>query len=168
MPRGIPNARRSASNEVPAVETATPPAQPASRRADQTRRERRRRNDGDMDGMAHLRLTIPREVREKGEREGKVFRWFLEENYPGAYQNDWDKVDIEGIVANPNLGENQRLVLCSKFKDWHEADLQKDEASLAERDEALMRGHVSGEGGTSAGLYVPKDANNRIERQRGP
>lgn len=176
MPRGQYE-RRSVSNDTPAAEAAASPIeavspalneQTVSNRAVEMRRERRRRNDGDLDGMAHLKLAIPREIQEQGKREGKVFRYFLETNVPGAYSNDWDVVDgPEQILANPNAGEQTRLVLCSKYKDWHDADTAKNDQQIDEREQAMLHGQVSGDGGSSTGLVVPKGQVNRVSRQQG-
>lgn len=170
MPRGQYE-RRSADDSAFSAEVEAPVSQSVSRRADETRRERRRRDDGDMDGMAHLKLAIPREIQEQGAREGKVFRYFLETNVPGAYANDWDKVEgAADVLANPMAGEQARLVLCSKYKDWHDADQRKDEQMLSDREDALMQGHVPGvsdSGQSGAGLVVPHGAKNRLTRQRG-
>lgn len=176
MPRGMYDRRRTSDEvETAEAEAPQPPVegahQPVSARAGETRRERRRRSDGDLDGMARMRLNIPHEVQQRIRRDGKVVRYFLESNIPDAYANDWDRVEgVDQVLANPTAGEQDRLILCEKYKDWHEADLAADEQVLSDRDARIMAGQVPGtseDGRSSAGLHVPKGQTNRISRQRG-
>lgn len=167
MPRGI---RRSAPEaQVPEQKPASVlEHQPVSRRADETRRERRRRDDGDLDRMASLKLAIPRDKQEQAQREGKVLRWIMDGRMADAHSNDWDRVDgVEPIQANPMSGTDERLVLCSKFSDWHDTDQQRDERVIDEREQQLMSGRVDEGSRSSAGLVVPKGQTNRVTTQRG-
>lgn len=166
MPRGV---RRSVAETQEQVQTpASVLGQPASRRADETRRERRRRDDGDLDRMASMKLAVPREIQEQARREGKVLRWIMDGRMAEAHSNDWDKVEgVSPIQANPMSGTDERLVLCSKYADWHDDDRRKDESVIDEREQQLMSGKVSGDGGSSAGLHVPKGQTNRISPKQG-
>lgn len=171
MPRGRPpGVRRSAVDaQVPEQKPASVlEHQPASRRADETRRERRRRDDGDLDRMASMKLAIPRDKQEQAQREGKVLRWIMDGRMADAHSNDWDRVDgVEPIQANPMSGTDERLVLCSKYADWHDTDLRRDERTIDEREQRALSGHIDDQGGSSAGLVVPKGQTNRVTTQRG-
>jgi hypothetical protein len=135
MPRGIPN-RLNAE-----AQTDQPLVAPVSARAEETRRERRRRDDGDLDRSARLKLAIPKEIQERAEREGKTLRWIKDD--PGrllqAQADDWDRVDgIEPVSAS--RAEESKLVLHAKYKDWYDSD-QTDKARLLdEREKAVAKG----------------------------
>lgn len=166
MPRGI---RRTAVAAQAPVETqASVLDQPVSRRAEETRRERRRRNDGDLDRMAGMKLAIPQEIQEQARREGKVVRWILDTRIAEAHASDWDRVDgIEPVQANPMSGTDERLILCSKYADWHADDQRSDEQVIDEREKQLMRGQVSDDERSSSGVHVPRGQTNRVTTQRG-
>lgn len=167
MPRGI---RRSV--EATQALGQTPVSgleQPAvSSRAAETRRERRRRNDGDLDRMASMKLAVPRELQEQLQREGKVYRWILDTSMHEAHANDWDAVEgVTPVQANPREGTAERLVLCSKYADWHSEDVQRDASVVDQREQQLMEGQVSDGSRSSSGLHVPKSQANRVTTQRG-
>jgi len=172
MPRGVYDRTAPEAVEQVAGSINQPEAIPAlaSRptRADDTRRERRRREDGDLDRMAGLKLAIPRDIQEQADREGKTLRWVLDT--PGRMQqmiaDDWDKVpDVTSIAADRESGD--QLVLCSKYKDWYDADQAQAAKTLDERDASLTRGDkVSPDDKRQPGTsYTP--VGNRISRQRG-
>lgn len=167
MPRGIRRSAEAAQVPVqnPAAVLDSPPA---TRRADETRRERRRRDDGDLDRMASMKLAIPRDIQEQARREGKVVRWILDNRLTEAEANDWDKVEgVAPVQANPMSGTDERLILCSKYADWDEDDRRKDEHVIDERERQLMHGQVSEGGKSSSGLTVPKGQTNRVTTQQG-
>lgn len=166
MPRGI---RRSAEAAQVSAETQTSVLdRPVSRRAEETRRERRRRNDGDLDRMASMKLAVPRDIQEQARREGKVVRWILDTRMAEAHSNDWDKVEgVEPVQANPMSGTDERLVLCSKFADWHEEDQRSDERGVDEHEKQLMSGQVSDGSRSAGGVVVPRGQTNRVTTQRG-
>jgi hypothetical protein len=171
MPRGVRRNPVTATNPVdpvPPQPSQEAPAPALSARATEMRRERRRRNDGDLDRTAAMKLAIPQDVQAKAKAEGKSLRWILDTRMQEAFQDDWDTVEgVTPVQANPREGTDERLVLCAKYTDWHEEDLKREQMLLDERDKGLTRGEVSGEGGTSAGLYVPEKTTNRISRERG-
>lgn len=118
--------------------------------------------------MAGLKLAIPRDIQEQAEREGKTLRWVLDQ--PGRMQqmmdDDWDKVPgVKTIAADRESGD--QLVLCSKFKDWFEADQADASRMLDERDKSLVRGEKidPDDKRQRATSYVP--LGNRISRERG-
>ncbi|MBI0474227.1 hypothetical protein D9601_02455 [Sphingomonas sp. MA1305] len=118
--------------------------------------------------MASMKLAIPREIQEQARRDGKVVRWILDTRMTEAHSNDWDKVEgVEPVQANPMSGTDERLVLCSKYADWHEADQRSDEQVVDEREKQLMRGQVSDGSRSSSGVHVPQGQTNRVTTQRG-
>jgi hypothetical protein len=176
MPRGqyVRQTRDEGANgltEPHSAEQVEPVA--LSQRATETRRERRRRNDGDIDRMASLALAIPPEVKARWDREGKVGRWFLDR--PGrvaeARDDDWDNVPDMPHVAAGQEDEN-KLVLMEKYKDWHDDDEAGHQLDLKAREDALVAG-TSRENRTQGdGLLPPEQVSrslgrNRISRDRG-
>jgi hypothetical protein len=132
------------------------------------RRERRRRNDSDLDRMAGMKLGVPQEIQEQLNREGKVHRWILDTGYAAAHANDWDRVEgVEPVQANPMAGTDERLVLCSKYRDWHDEDQRRDEQLINEREQAMIAGQVSDGSRSSEGLRVPSRQTNSITQKRG-
>lgn len=118
-----------------------------SSRADETRRERRRRDDGDLDRGARLNLAIPAEIREQAKREGKTLRWINDDGnrmHQMTEQDDWDIVDSPLVkpvpVGTSKDGQPVTARLCSKYQDWYDQD-QRDKARLLdERERAVERG----------------------------
>lgn len=169
MPRGV--YVRSGDESVPqndlqSAEVAVEPA--LSPRAMDTRRERRLRDDGDINRMARMKLAIPNAIEEQAKREGKVCRWFLDG--PGrlseAHDTDWDVVPDVGHVA-AGQDDPQKLVLHWKYKDWHERDTRRSEQTLDEQEKAMMAGNSSENRKAGDGLIVPESQRNRISRERG-
>lgn len=166
MPRGMYDRNRIAQSEPPVT---APVEQPAlSNRAEETRRERRRRADGDLDRMGRMALSIPTEVRERAAREGKTLRWIRD--VPGRIQemtrDDWDIVPgVEPVAASRN--EEGNLILVEKYGDWFEADRAKKTNLLDEREESLKRGKPidPDDKRQMATSYVPDG--NRITRETG-
>lgn len=159
---------------TPQAGTDTPPDAESvmeaalSPRAAETRRERRRRDDGDIDRMARMKLAIPRTIQEQATRDGKVLRWFLDN--PGriaeAHDDDWDVVD--GVTpVSAGQDEDTKLVLCSKYKDWHQADITRDDREITEREASITAGNSQENRRAGDGLIVPEGQTNRISRERG-
>jgi hypothetical protein len=166
MPRGIPNKpREQAPAQVQApVEVRETQASP---RAEETRRQRRRRDDGDLDRMGRMALAIPHEEQERLDREGKTARWVRDA--PGRqlsmHQKDWDVTPNVEPVPEDREGEG-KLVLMEKYRDWYDDDQRKKSNLLDEREAALTR--AEGENRKAGdGLVVPKGQTNRISRERG-
>lgn len=156
MPRGI---RRSPAAE-PVAERIEPTLSP---RAIETRRERRRRDEGDIDGFSRMKLAIPHDVQARLSREGKVARWILDKDnrLAGMHANDWDATP--GVAAVPESGDSEnKLVLHEKYRDWWEDDQRKKTVRLDEMDKAIMRGEISGDGKATSDLHVA--GTNRISR----
>lgn len=165
MPRGIP---RNKIAEPIAPLASEPALAPQSSRAAETRRERRRRDDGSLDRMMNLKLAIPRHIQEQADREGKTLRWVLDQ--PGRMQqmeaDDWDKVPgVQSVAADKESGD--QLVLCAKYKDWFDADQAASARMLDERDKALVRGDKIDPDDKRQGATSYTPAGNRISRQRG-
>lgn len=169
MPRGIPRSR--ADNTLAPVggdnsPQSAAPIEAVSPRAADVRRERRRRDDGDIDRMARLSLAVPHEIAERAKREGKVLRWFL--NKPGriaeAHDDDWDAVpNIAHVAAGQE--DEEKLILMEKFKDWHVADLSAETRLIADREKAITAG-TSPENRKSGDELVPGHEFQQLPRNR--
>ncbi len=149
---------RTARNErVDAEQSA-----PVSPRAEQERRERRRRDAGDIDRTARMKLAIPQSVQEQAAREGKTLRWVRDDvgRMQQMQSEDWDIVEGVERVAASRTDEGQ-MVLMSKFADWY-AD---DRKHLTEDNDALQRTATSPgsqESVSTEGFYTPKGTINQI------
>ena len=135
---------------------------PVSQRASEERRERRRRDAGDIDRTARMKLAIPQDIQEQATREGKTLRWVRDD--PGRMQQmkqeDWDIVSGIGSVAASRTDEGQ-LVLMSKYADWY----HDDRKHLKEENDALQQTATSPgsqENVDPKGFYTPKGAVNKI------
>lgn len=157
MPRGVyeREPRRNMTEDSVATE--------GSLRSQETRRERRRRDDGDLDRTARMKLAIPKEIQAQADREGKVLRWVRDD--PGRMQQmiseDWDKVpNIDSVAASRT--DDGQMVLMSKYADWYHGDRKP----LEERNKALQQSALTpgrGQEGVSAeGFYQPQGTVNRI------
>lgn len=166
MPRGIPRNRTSSPAEGAPTDASAQPAQ--SPRAAETRRDRRRRADGDLDRMGRMALSIPPEVQDRLTREGKTARWVRDNpNRQAAMQaNDWDVTPGVDPVSEDREGSG-KLVLMEKFQDWWEDDQRAKAKVLDEREAALERGaKISADDRRqSETSYVPEG--NRFSRQSG-
>lgn len=169
MPRGVyvrGGGESAPQSDPQSAEAVNEPA--LSKRAADVRRERRMRDDGDINRMARMKLAIPRAIEEQAKREGKVCRWFLDG--PGrlseAHETDWDVVPDVGYVA-AGQDDPQKLVLHWKYKDWHEDDMRRSEQALDEQERAMMAGQFSETRKAGDGLIVPEHQQNRISRKRG-
>lgn len=165
MPRGIPNNRIAQSDtaERPPVDQAA-----LSPRAASERRERRRRDDGDLDRMGRMALSIPPEVQERLNREGKTARWVRDAagRQAAMHRDDWDVTPGVDPVPESRDGEG-KLVLMEKYRDWYDDDQRKKTAILDERDRAMERGEkINPDDKRSMAVsYTPEG--NRISRKAG-
>lgn len=162
MPRGV-------YTRSPATEADTPaPEAMASPRAQEMRRERRRRSDGDLDRMGRMALSIPQEVQDRLTREGKVARWVRDNpNRQASMQaNDWDVTPGVDPVAEDREGSG-KLVLMEKFEDWWQDDQRAKAEVLNDREKAIERGGKvdAGDSRRQETSYVPEG--NRFSRQPG-
>lgn len=155
------NSQPSASHEAPA------PA--LSARASETRRERRRRDDGDLDRGARLKLAIPKEIQEQADREGKTLRWLNDEGnrmHDMTVNDDWDVVKEATPVPVGTTVDGKPILarLCSKFKDWYDEDQRAKAKVLDDREKAVARGAKASPDDHRQDdvTYVPKG--NRISR----
>jgi len=169
MPRGHYERRAvQAQGERPEVEQPVATETALSNRATELRRERRRRDDGDLDRMGRMALSIPPEVRERLEREGKTARWVRDAagRQAAMHANDWDITPNVDPVAEARDSEG-KLVLMEKYKDWAEEDKRKQSRILDERENHVLNGQISDpEGKRSQSVdYVP--AGNSISRKAG-
>lgn len=164
MPRGQYD--RSAVKATVTQPEETPALQ-TSARAEETRRARRRRADGDLDRMGRMALSIPPEVQERLDREGKTARWVRDASgrQTAMRANDWDTTPGVEPVAEARDSEG-KLVLMEKFKDWYDDDQREKTELLDAQEKAIERGSGANR---QAGdqLVVPQGQVNRISRQRG-
>jgi hypothetical protein len=112
-------------------------------RADEERRERRRRDDGTLDRTNRLTLNIPEEIKAKYPEHD--FRWTNDEGnrmYDRTRLDDWDKVDeVESIpVGTDRDGKPIKAHLCRKLKSFVAEDAAKHEADLREQEKGLIQG----------------------------
>jgi hypothetical protein len=164
MPKGVYERNQIAQPATPAQPTEAP----VSARAQETRRERRRRDDGDLDRMGRMALSIPPEVQERLTREGKVGRWVRDAagRQSAMQANDWDVTP--GVDPVPEARDSEgKLVLMEKFGDWYDDDQRAKSNLLDEREKAIERGQKTDpedrrQPGT---FYVPEG--NRITREPG-
>lgn len=154
MPKGI--YERPARNEL-AEESAL-----VSPRAAQDRRERRRRDAGDIDRTARMKLAVPQHIQEQLAREGKTGRWVRDDT--GRMQQmkseDWDIVEGVEPVAASRTDEGQ-MILMSKYADWY----HEDRKHLKETNDAMQKQAISSgakEDVNPEGFYTPAGAVNKI------
>lgn len=170
MPRGIPRNRAEQPEVTPAITqeaTASPQPEALSARAEQTRRERRRRNDGDLDLMGRMALSIPPEVQDRLKREGKTARWVRDASgrQTAMHREDWDVTPDVEAVAEARDSEG-KLVLMEKYQDWYDDDQRRKTAMLDEREKAIES--AQGENRQSGdNLVIPTGVRNRISLERG-
>lgn len=144
MPRGVYN--RSPQQAAEQAEPATmAQAEPVSARAAETRRERRRRDDGDLDRGARMKLAIPKEIQDQAKREGKTLRWLNDEGnrmHDMTVDDDWDLVqDMKPVpVSTAADGSPVYARLCSKHEDWWQEDQRAKAKVLDQMERAVERG----------------------------
>lgn len=116
-------------------------------RAEDTRRERRRRGDETL--SAAKRLPIPPEVQAKAKAEGLQLRWANDEGnrmHQLTKLDDYDKV--EGVAPVPvgtdTNGDPIMAHLLAKPKSFIEEDRAKAEDRRKATEKALLRGEVPG------------------------
>lgn len=164
MPRGVPNTPKVGAQ---AEEATFGDEQDLAPRAEQTRRERRNRNPGDLDRMYSHNLVIPRDVQEKLDKEGKVCRWIRDNDNRIAGMNrlDWDVVDGVSPVPASKDGTEGKMILVSKFRDWWEED-QKAKARVLDRtDKSMERGKGGDQSVPSSEYNENLVQQNRISRK---
>jgi hypothetical protein len=122
MPRGQYQ-RNKVTQVAEQPAEATPALGQLSARAEETRRERRRRDDGDLDRMGRMALSIPPEVKERLDREGKTHRWVRDAagRQQAMRADDWDITPNVDPVPEARDSEG-KLVLMEKFRDWYDDD----------------------------------------------
>lgn len=168
MPRGIPNSRPDVAEQASALSAAE--AAPSPRAAEE-RRERRRRDDGDLDRGARMKLAIPREIRERAERDGKTLRWVNDTGnrmHDLTVDDDWDKVPGAPTVPVGTSVDGQPIKahLCWKDKDWYQQDQKGKSAHLDDMERAVERGAKASSEDTLDDDVRYAAAGNRISRGR--
>ena len=115
-----------------------------------------------------MALSIPPEVKERLDREGKTSRWVRDASgrQQAMQRDDWDVTP--GVEAVPEARDSEgKLVLMEKYRDWYNDDQRKKTNLLDEREEAIKRGANTGpdDRRQQATSYVPDG--NKISRERG-
>lgn len=141
-------------------------------RQEAERTERRRRDDATIDGGQALKLGVPPEVAERLTAQGRTWRWANDVGDRITHltkRDDWDKVEgvpARTVVIDKAKGTTCKAYLLSKPKDFMDQDRRKKDAGRREVERAMLRGQVSGAGGTPVprpdNIYVPDG--NKIER----
>ena len=146
-------ARDNASDEAQA---------PITPRAEETRRERRRRDDGDLDRTARMKLAIPQNIQEQAKRDGKTLRWVRDDigRMQQMQAEDWDIVPGVPTVAASRTDEGQ-MVLMSKYADWYHKDREHLDKTNSDLQKSAVAPNAQ-EGVNSEGFYTPAGAVNRI------
>jgi len=167
MPRGQYE-RNPIAKAITQPAEASPALSQPSARAEEVRRERRRRSDGDLDRMGRMALSIPPEIKERLDREGKTCRWVRDASgrQMAMQREDWDVTPDVEPVAEARDTEG-KLVLMEKYGDWYDDDQRAKTNLLDEREKAIERGtKIDPEDRRQPGTsYVP--AGNKISRERG-
>lgn len=155
---------------------APEPAEKPSKRAEATRRGRRRRSD--TSATAGLKLHVPSDMLDpnyeyrfitddadfgdEGQRVGQRM-------HAKTKLDDWDLVmsdtgidgQGEGTPIKRRVGKNEAGrpnygYLCRKPKDWYDEDKAKEQKLIDEREESMRRGTVQGpEGLSGPQAYIP-------------
>ena len=142
------------------------PGRPPNPRAEETKSERRRRDDGD--GGAGQKLFVP----ESAKDQNFAYRWV--NDTPGRVQqltkaDDWDVCEnVTDHAQNEGTTEKRvvdktdghKAVLLRKRKDYYEADKAKGQKLLDARDEAMRRGApTDSQGLAGPEAYTPNGKN---------
>jgi hypothetical protein len=118
--------------------------------------------------MGRMALSIPPEVQERLNREGKTARWVRDAagRQAAMHRDDWDVTPGVDPVPESRDGEG-KLVLMEKYRDWYDDDQRKKTAILDERDRAMERGEkINPDDKRSMAVsYTPEG--NRISRKAG-
>lgn len=124
-----------------ADETPRGPGRPP--RAQQERKERRRRGDSTL--AAAKRLPIPPEVAEWAKRENRHLRWANDEGnrmHQLTVQDDYDPVPFDvkpvPIAVGPD-GQAIKAHLLSKPLEYFQEDQAKQQRKIKETEDALFK-----------------------------
>lgn len=158
-----PRRGRPTNAEIAARNAA---AEPVSKRAEDTRQQRRRRADAGQ--TAGLKLHVPEELRDRNSAE----RWINDDGqriHAKTVLDDWDIVkdkDIDGqregtpvkrLVGKGDAGQPLHAYLCRKPKEWYDEDKGKEQDAIKRREEDIRRGAPQGPDGlTGPQAYVPE------------
>lgn len=135
-------------------------------RAEEVRRERRRRGDDEL--TASQRLSIPPEVQARLDEQGLVPRWVNDEGnriFQLTQRDDYDPVegvDPVPVGTDPRTGQPIKAHLLAKRRDFIEDDRRKADERRRATEEAMVRtpDAVSGVGANpspaTAQTYVAK------------
>src|SRR5882672_1881225 len=119
MPRGQYE-RNPIAKAITQPAEASPALSQPSARAEEVRRDRRRRSDGDLDRMGRMALSIPPEIKGRLDREGKTCRWVRDASgrQMAMQREDTDVTpDVEPGTKPPET--EGKPVLMEKYGDWY-------------------------------------------------
>lgn len=129
-------------------------------------RERRSRNDGDIDRTYSLKMAIPEKARQEfGEQFD--FRWFNDVGmriHQATEVDTWQKVPgIAPLTVGTDEERNPiKAYLCMKPKEFIREDRAKKARALVDDEEGIVGG-ASDQSDLAGTSYVPK-GQNRIGR----
>ncbi len=159
MPKGVYD--RSCPAEAETIQV--------SDRAQETRRARRQRDDGDLDGTARFKLAVPQEIKDIAKREGKTIRWLNDDGNRMHHMHnmDWDVIDhplAHPVPVGTSVdGKPIYARLAWKYQDWYDEGQSKKRQDLKDRERAVERGKVDvidPQATSNETTYVPQG--NRI------
>lgn len=149
------------------------PGRPPKDRAEETRRERRRKpgavaNPG-------VKLTVDESMLDRNRYEYRFVR-DTGNRVRQLHDNDWD-IATEGAVQDSDgagtvgskiggtdeHGKPYDMVLMRKERDWYKADQREKASVLNEMDKAIRAGRDSKEVALRDGTYVP-GTGNKVEQ----
>lgn len=179
MPRGVYDRSALKAAQPLTPEPVQPEANEAPQRAQQVAKERRRRNNSDLDGFTTLRLGLTPE--QLAEHKDFELRWANDANnrvYVLTNQDDWDVV--EGVEPRPVgtdvNGKPVNAVLLRKPKEYAEEDRRAKVESINARERSVLRSRnpeaawknpdAASEEISGDGTYVPQG--NSIKRAYTP
>lgn len=127
-------------------------------RADQTRRERRRRGDETLAPAG--KLVIPQEVQARLDRDGLIPRWANDEGnriHNLTVLDDYDKVpDVEPVpVSTDKFGSPIMAHLLAKPRDFIEEDRVHKESRRRAQEDAMVASPEVATGGNPNSAAAP-------------
>jgi hypothetical protein len=149
---------------------AEAPEAPVSARAKELRRERRRREPGDIDVMVRQKLSIPPDIQEQLDRNGMTARFALDSGQgPSSgriqqlIQDEWDIVPgVDQVPASRT--DASKHVLMAKRKDWYDDDRKHLSDLNKSNEKRAIKGDIGDGEVSTEGFYETKGTRNQISR----
>ncbi len=142
-------------------------------RQSEVRQERRRRDDGTIDGGQRQKLAIPPEVAARLKSEGRTPRWALDTGnriHQLTQMDDYDRVaGVEPVpVVVDKKGTVANQVLLSKPTRFIQEDRAKLEERRKETERALLRGKNPEDPSAASDSFYADPANKFTHGGLGP